>query len=303
MEVQEQSNEIAVKKRRFHPIDNLPVLYLNTSLLMLAGAVLGGVLLHNVPQTDVLVTATLYGEFIGIWVVFLLVIVLLKHNRPILKTLWTGIPGNTVKNFLLGLAIGFGLNMLCAIGAMLHGDIKLIFDSVQPLPLLLVFACVFIQSSAEELMCRGFLYQRLLRRYRRPVAAIVGNVLLFGLLHVGNPGATLLGLLSVVLSGVLFSLMVYYMDSLWAAMAAHTAWNFTQNILLGLPNSGMVTPFSVFKLDAASAMDSFAYSVSFGLEGTVLAAVLLTAACAALTVWGNRSNQKPSDIWAVEQAG
>ncbi len=148
-------------------------------------------------------------------------------------------------------------------------------------------------------MCRGFLYQRLMRRYRKPAVAIVGNICLFGLLHVGNPGATVLGLLSVLLSGLLFSMLVYYMDSLWAAMAAHTAWNFTQNILLGLPNSGIVTPFSVFKLEAASAMDSFAYSVGFGLEGTVLAAVFLLVASAVVMVWGMKKGKKPTDIWMV----
>ena len=30
--------------------------------------------------------------------------------------------------------------------------------------------------------------------------------------------------------------------------AVHTAWNFTQNILFGLPNSGINVPYSVFKL-------------------------------------------------------
>ena len=57
------------------------------------------------------------------------------------------------------------------------------------------------------------------------------------------------------------SLMVYYMDSLWCAFAVHTAWNFTQNILFGLPNSGINVPYSVFKLNAATARDSFAYNI------------------------------------------
>lgn len=303
MDIQEKTNQTPVKKRRLHPIDNLLVLYLNSFLILVAGQVIGELLLYQTPQADYLVTAKFYASFTGIWISFLLVMYLIKHNRPILKTLGTGMNGNTAKNFLLGLAVGFGLNMLCALGAMLHGDIKLTFDAIRPAPLALVLVCVFIQSSAEELMCRGFLYQRLLRRYRKPAVAIVGNICLFCLLHVGNPGVTALGLMSVLLSGLLFSMMVYYMDSLWAAMAAHTAWNFTQNILLGLPNSGNVMPFSVFKLDAASAMDSFAYNVGFGLEGTVLAAVLLLAASAAVMVWGMKKEKQPTDIWTVSGSG
>ncbi len=34
-------------------------------------------------------------------------------------------------------------------------------------------------------------------------------------------------------------------------MGVHMAWNYTQNIIFGLPNSGIVSGFSLFKLDAA----------------------------------------------------
>ena len=57
-------------------------------------------------------------------------------------------------------------------------------------------------------------------------------------------------------------------------MAVHAAWNFTQNILLGLPNSGSVFEFSIFKLDAASARNSFAYDINFGIEGTLVSCIV-----------------------------
>ena len=135
--------------------------------------------------------------------------------------------------------------------------------------LLLLFIAVFIQSSAEEMVCRGFIFQRLRRGYRHPAVAIILNSLLFTSMHLFNPGASVISMTAVLVAGLLFSLMVYYMDSIWCAMAAHTAWNFTQNLILGLPNSGMVSPVSVFKLDAATAKSSFAYSVEFGLEGSI----------------------------------
>ena len=92
--------------------------------------------------------------------------------------------------------------------------------------------------------------------------------------------------------------MVYYMDSLWCAFAVHTAWNFTQNILFGLPNSGINVPYSVFKLDAATARDSFAYNVGFGIEGTLLADVVLLVACVLLYLWGRKHGKKSMDVWA-----
>ena len=70
------------------------------------------------------------------------------------------------------------------------------------------------------------------------------------------------------LFGVLASLIIYYWDSLWAAIWMHTAWNFSQSIVFGLPNSGIVSKYSVFKLEAASARDGIFYNTSFGVEGS-----------------------------------
>ena len=73
---------------------------------------------------------------------------------------------------------------------------------------------------------------------------------------------------------------------------AHAVWNYTQNIIFGLPNSGIVSSFSVFKLDASTAMNSFAYNVGFGIEGTVVADVVLILATAAVYLWGSRRTVK-----------
>lgn len=101
-----------------------------------------------------------------------------------------------------------------------------------------------------------------------------------------NSGVTALSVLNIFLVGLLFSMCVYYFDSFWMVAAIHTSWNFTQNILLGLPNSGNVVPFSIFKLEGAA--DSLAYNVGFGIEGTALACVVLVAACVCAYVVGQR---------------
>ena len=98
--------------------------------------------------------------------------------------------------------------------------------------------------------------------------AVLGNALVFMALHMLNPGVTAWGLGQVFLFGVLASLIIYYWDSLWAAIWMHTAWNFSQSIVFGLPNSGIVSKYSVFKLEAASARDGIFYNTSFGVEGS-----------------------------------
>ena len=122
--------------------------------------------------------------------------------------------------------------------------------------------------------------------------AVIVNSLLFAFLHLFNNGVTVLAIVNIFVVGVLFSLIIYYMNSLWCAMALHTAWNFTQNILFGLPNSGMISPYSLFRLDTATVQDSFAYNVGFGVEGTVFADVVIILACIAIWLWGQKNMVK-----------
>ena len=275
--------------------------FLMSYVLILLGQLIGLLLFYmifgNPHDYDGLTsTFSMYLPFLGIWCVVLLYL-LFKRNRPIYKALWTRPKGNTILMFVYGLLIGGGLNGLCALAAWLHKDIFLYYDSFKPLPLFLILVTVLIQSSAEELICRGFLYQRLRRSFKNPLVAIIGNSVFFGLIHLGNDGVGPLAILDICLSGLLFSLMVYYFDSIWCAFAAHTAWNYMQNIILGLPNSGMVSTFSIFKLDAATAMDSAFYNVAFGVEGTVFSVIELAIACLVMFLIGRRRQQRDTQIW------
>lgn len=276
------------EKRRF--TDTWFVSALLAILLMLLGQFLG-ILIEFIPgiqYTDTVITGIMYFEFWGIWAIVLLYMAVTKKNRPLLKYIGTGTKGNNWINLLIGLLIGAGMNGICILAAWLHKDITLTFDSFQPIPFVIIFLTVFVQSSAEELLCRGFLYQRLRRSYKHPAVAIVGNSALFAALHLFNEGVTVLSIINILVVGILFSLMVYYMDSIWCAMAAHAAWNFTQNIIFGLPNSGITVPFSVFKLDASTARNSFAYNVGFGIEGTIFADLVLILGCVLLFMWGRK---------------
>ena len=55
---------------------------------------------------------------------------------------------------------------------------------------------------------------------------------------------------------------------------------------------GIVSPYSVFRMDASTAKDSFAYNVGFGIEGTLLADVILILACICLYLWGKNNREK-----------
>lgn len=245
-------------------------------------------------STPQLAAATMYYETFGMWLVGVAYMAHSKKDRPVLKGLTPAAPGNTVRFLLIGLAVGGGMNAFCILIAHLHGDVALRFAQFEPLWLAVIFGGVFMQSAAEEMLCRGFLYQRLRRRYENPAAAIVGNSVLFGMLHLLNDGVTVLSFYNICIVGIFFSLMVYEFDSIWCAMAAHAAWNFTQNIVFGLPNSGILTPYSVFVNDHAASRDSFAYNVGFGIEATAVSAVVLTLGCMVLVYLG-RKRRKEGD--------
>ncbi len=243
---------------------------------------------------------SIYFKFIAYWFVFLLFCLISKKSRPILKALGKALKGNTPKMFGLGLLIGGGMNLLCAIAAMLNGDIHIVFDSITIIPLLGLFLAVMIQSGAEELICRGFLYQKFRRGYILPAVAILGNTFYFAALHIYNSGVTPLALVTLSLSAIKYSLMVYYFDSLWVVIGAHTAWNYMQNIILGLPNSGLLSEYSIFKLEAASARSSLVYHVDFGIESTVFACLLQIIVAAGVVYWGRKNKKKSTDIWAEQ---
>lgn len=89
----------------------------------------------------------------------------------------------------------------------------------------------------EELAFRGYLFSAL--RERAGAAwALITTSLLFGAVHLTNTGATVLSTAAVALAGIFLGLVRLSSGSLYAAWAAHLAWNLTMAIGLRTPVSG-----------------------------------------------------------------
>ncbi len=261
------------------------VILIALALLLLgeiAGEVCVTILQNLIPLPDEYeFIVSIYLSFIGIDAVVLIFCWLWEKDvfRSMLWPKAGGASGNTLKVFLLGLLAGFLLNGACILVAWLHGDIRLSFGRFQPVYLLFALVVICIQSGAEELLTRGYMLGALRERYPAWVAVAV-NSLLFGALHLFNDGVTVFSVLNIVAFGAVLSLVVIRWNSLWMSIAIHTAWNFTQNILFGLPNSGIVSQGSLFRLEAASG--SLLYDAGFGVEGG-LTALLVMVLLGALT--------------------
>ena len=102
-------------------VDTLPMLYLETVILMVLGQFLGSFILGipvgiaivahpQLQKSAFLNTALMYVIFLGIWAVALFWILIKKRNRPILQAVGTKPQGNNGKYLLFGLGLGFALN-------------------------------------------------------------------------------------------------------------------------------------------------------------------------------------------------
>ena len=287
--------------------DNIIIATVLSLVIMVLGSILSGIILNltgfrtflsNYLQNGNLeMFLSSYLEFIGIWIAVLIFTAVPKSNRPMLKSFWYNRNGNNLKGIIAGILLGFGTNGFCVLMSWLRGNIKLSFYGFEPVILLMFIVAIFIQSGAEELMDRYYLYEKLRRRYASPLVAILVNSLVFMLLHIPNPGFTAKAGSQIFLIGVIFSLLVYYYDSLWAAIWFHTTWNFTQNIIFGLPNSGIVSEYSIFKLEAVTAQSGLFYDVKFGVEGSIGSSLVLLVILIAIILM-NRNKPEKNDVWA-----
>ena len=91
---------------------------------------------------------------------------------------------------------------------------------------------------AEEVLCRGYLLT-VLRDRLGTWLAVGATSVAFGVLHVSNPGWTLASVGIVALAGVFLAAVRVVYDSLYAAWAAHLAWNWVMAVPLHAPVSGL----------------------------------------------------------------
>jgi membrane protease YdiL (CAAX protease family) len=94
-----------------------------------------------------------------------------------------------------------------------------------------------VQSSAEEVLFRGWLLPVIGSRYRPWIGAFV-STLLFSLAHGANPDITPLAFLNLYLFGAFAAVLCLADGSLWRACAWHAVWNWTEFTLLGFPLDG-----------------------------------------------------------------
>ena len=124
----------------------------------------------------------------------------------------------------------------------------------------------------EEMVFRGYGFSVLADWWGTPAALGVTS-LAFGLVHLQNEGATLGSVSVVVVAGLFLGTVLVTLRSLWAAFAAHLAWNWALAGALHSAVSGI--PFSTPDYRVIDTGPDWATGGVWGPEGGAPAALSL----------------------------
>jgi membrane protease YdiL (CAAX protease family) len=127
---------------------------------------------------------------------------------------------------------------------------------------------------AEEVLCRGYLLT-VIRDAVGTWGAVAITSLAFALLHLTNPGWTVASVTVVGLAGVFLAVVRVAYDSLYAAWAAHVAWNWVMAVPLHAPVSGL--RFESPDYRTVSAGPEWVTGGAWGPEGGIAAVVGMLA--------------------------
>ncbi len=136
---------------------------------------------------------------------------------------------------------------------------------------------IFCYAAIEEVVFRGIIFQALVDKIGGVYATLILSAL-FALVHIMNPGMTLIAFSNVLLAGVLFSVIYLKTKSLWLPIFFHFFWNYSTAAILDTPVSGtsffesmVIFDWNIPKSQIATLM----LGGDFGIEGGLIATFLL----------------------------
>ncbi|HEX7850562.1 MAG TPA: type II CAAX endopeptidase family protein [Sphingomonas sp.] len=161
-------------------------------------------------------------------------------------------------------------------------------------------AVAILSGFTEEIFFRGFFF-RLTEKWLGSWAALGLSAALFGALHLGNPNATLLAAVAIMLeAGIMLAALYMITRRLWAAIGLHAAWNFAQGGIYGIPVSGGEMD-GVLRPDIRGS--DLLTGGAFGAEASLPAILVATAFGLALLYVAWRRGQFMSPIWVRRRQG
>lgn len=198
-----------------------------------------------------------------------------------------------------GLIIGAGLMALITGFVAVMGDFRIIgWGNAGIMGLFTMVGLAIGSGVGEEIMFRAFLF-RYTEKMMGSWFALAFSAGLFGLLHIGNANATWFSSAAIAIeAGIMLGALYMLTRRLWAVIGLHAAWNFTQGYVFGIPVSGLATPSLVKSQTSGS---EWMTGGAFGLEASVPALIVATAAGIALLRLAIQRGQLKSPMWVKQK--
>lgn len=208
-------------------------------------------------------------------------------------------PKSALCETVLGIAIGAGLVSLPMLILWVSGQWQLVKVSVEP-GIGLGIAMGLMSCVWEELLFRGVMV-RLFDRMWGPVWAITMSTVVFGGLHLMNPGMTGLGVIALALSGgPLLGAAYLWKHRLWLPIGLHFGWNAMQGSFWGSVVSGTGAQHGL--LQGVFDGPEWITGGSVGVEGSFLTACVCLIATCVILVWiRTHPTQQPAETPPSEQ--
>ncbi|GAP14083.1 predicted metal-dependent membrane protease [Longilinea arvoryzae] len=157
------------------------------------------------------------------------------------------------------------------------------------------YLCVGIY---EELVSRGYLLRNLAEGLRiarvQPKTAVLIAYLIsssvFGLLHLGNPNASLISTLNLVLAGLFLGLGYALTGELGISIGLHITWNFFQGVVFGFPVSGTSSVASLIGIQQLG--PDWMTGGAFGPEAGVMGLAAMAIGFGMVWLWVIRTRGK-----------
>jgi membrane protease YdiL (CAAX protease family) len=176
-------------------------------------------------------------------------------------------------------ATGFGLAiaMFTLVYAILFAARAATWHGFGSAKWLLSFAgLALISGVCEELLVRGAIY-RITEDMFGTTAALIISGALFGLMHLGNPHASLVAGIAIALeAGILLGAAYAMTRNLWLPIGIHIGWNFAEGGIFGAAVSGGMGGRGLFNIPLTG--PDWLTGGAFGPEASVVTIGVCTAA-------------------------
>lgn len=151
----------------------------------------------------------------------------------------------------------------------------------------------------EEVVMRGIVFRILEHSFGSWIGLAV-SAAIFGLLHLLNPGATLLNAGSVMVeAGVMLAGAYMVTRRLWFCIGIHIAWNFTEGGIFSAAVSGGDTKGL---LQAQFDGPGWLTGAAFGAEGSLVALAICAAAGILLVAQAVRRGNVVQPFWSARRS-